>query len=314
MANEKLTQQTEVTEPIATDILYMVDDPGSTPLSRKVQFANLLKAAQNQVFLKAATELTIAADAITVTQTAHKLQPASGTADDLATISGTADGELFLLYVTDEGTDTITLKHGTGNLSCLGGADIELSDGMVVCYSDGTTVYVAGGGGNATTKQFYIQGFKPTLTSGAGYSESIEMGTNKNVYDYLPFDPTSIEYAYANVVMPDDYDGGDITCIFHWLHPATTTNFGVVWGLQGIAITDDGTMDVAQGSMVQTTDTGGTTSDLYQSIASAAFSIDGTPAAGKLVNFRVSRDPTDGSDTMAVDAYLLGVTITYGVV
>ena len=151
MADTKTTALTEVTAPIATDILYMVDDPGVTPLSRKVQFANLMKAAQNQYFMAAATELTVAAGVITVTQAAHKLQPASGTADDLDTISGTAEGEYFLLYVTDEGTDTITLKHGTGNLSCPGGNDVVLSDGMVICYSDSTTVYVTGGAPSSPT-------------------------------------------------------------------------------------------------------------------------------------------------------------------
>jgi hypothetical protein len=37
----------------------------------------------------------------------------------------------------------------------------------------------------------------------------------------------------------------------------------------------------------------------------------GTPAASELVQFRVSRDPTSGSDTLAQTARLLGVMITY---
>ena len=41
--NEKLTQKTENTAPISTDILYLVDDPGGVPLIQKVQVANIHK-------------------------------------------------------------------------------------------------------------------------------------------------------------------------------------------------------------------------------------------------------------------------------
>ena len=99
--------------------------------------------------LKAATEKTIASDAITATQAAHKLQPETSTADDLATINGMDEGDILVLYVSDAGTDTITIKHGTGNISCAGAADIAFTQGAVICYFDGTTVYVSGGGGAA---------------------------------------------------------------------------------------------------------------------------------------------------------------------
>lgn len=162
-------------------------------------------------------------------------------------------------------------------------------------------------------KNLWIGGFKPTVTSACAAAAQIEMGTNKNVYDYLAFDKDSIEYAYVNVPMPLDYDGGTITAEFYWLHPAATA-FKVSWGLQGIAITDDGTLDVAQGTAIYSNDEGGTTSDLYISPATAAITIGGTPAAGKLIQFRVSRKADDATnDTLDVDAYLLGVLIKYGV-
>lgn len=100
-----------------------------------------------QIFYTSATELTISSDAITVTQSAHKLQPQSGTTDELATINGTVDGENGVFFVADEGTDTITIKHGTGNIDILGGSDLPFSNGAVFWYSDGTTVYISGGGG-----------------------------------------------------------------------------------------------------------------------------------------------------------------------
>ena len=42
MADEKLTALTEETAPALADIMYFVDDPGGTPLSRKVTIQNLL--------------------------------------------------------------------------------------------------------------------------------------------------------------------------------------------------------------------------------------------------------------------------------
>lgn len=43
MANQKLTQQTELTAATADDLLYIVDNPGGTPVSRKISKSNLLK-------------------------------------------------------------------------------------------------------------------------------------------------------------------------------------------------------------------------------------------------------------------------------
>lgn len=163
-------------------------------------------------------------------------------------------------------------------------------------------------------KNLWIGGWRPTLTTGCAASTQLEMGTNKNVYDVPAFDASTIEYAYANVPMPLDYNGGVITAKFYWTHPATTTNFKVSWGLQGVAITDDDTLDVAQGTAGYANDTGGTTSDLYITGDTSDITIAGTPTAGKLVHFRALRKADDATnDTLAVDAYLIGVLIKYGV-
>ncbi len=163
-------------------------------------------------------------------------------------------------------------------------------------------------------KQLWIGGWKPTVTSGCAASAPIEMATNKNVYDYCAFDKATIEYAYANIPMPDDYSGGTIYAKFYWLHPATTTNFGVSWGLQAVAMSNDDALDVAQGTAKYANDVGGTTYDLYISPLTAAITIAGTPVAGDLVQFRASRKADDATnDTLDVDAYLIGVMVWYPV-
>lgn len=163
-------------------------------------------------------------------------------------------------------------------------------------------------------KQFLIANASPTVTAGCAASAQIEMATNKNVYNYLAFDPAAIEYAYANVILPQDYTGGVVYAKFYWTHPATTVNFLVAWGLSGVAITDNGVLDVAQGTPQYANDTGGTTSNLYISGVTAAITIAGTPTANKACNFRLLRLATDATnDTLAVDAYFLWAVVYYPV-
>ena len=114
----------------------------------------LLKTAisdRGQINCQAATELTIAAGAITVTRNLHTLDTEDDAAsDDFDTITaGTAVAAGFLLTVLVEDTDrAITLKDGTGNLAL--GRDIVLhsANQMAVLVYDGTSwraVTMAGG-------------------------------------------------------------------------------------------------------------------------------------------------------------------------
>lgn len=163
--------------------------------------------------------------------------------------------------------------------------------------------------------KLWIAGWKPTVTNGCAASAQIEMATNKNVYDYLAFDPSTIQYAYANFLLPYEYTGGVVYAKFVWMHPETTTNFGVSWGLQGVCIADGATLDVAQGVAGYVNDVGGNTSYLYISPMSGAITLGGTPAAGKLCQLRSQRYATDATnDTLAVNAYLLGVMLYIPVV
>ena len=127
-----------------------------------------MKFGNNKLTFDDATELTIASDAITITHAAHKLQPASSTADDLSTINGTSAGEFGVLYVSDFGTDTITIKHNVGNILCMGGIDISLSYGGVAWYSNGTKVFCLGGGGGGITASETVTLTNKRITKRAG--------------------------------------------------------------------------------------------------------------------------------------------------
>lgn len=148
-------------------------------------------------------------------------------------------------------------------------------------------------------------------TAGCAAATQSEMATNKQNIKTLDFDKDTEEHADFTFAMPSDYDGGTVTAKFLWMHPATTTNFAVVWGIEGRCYADGDALDQAMGTAVTVTDTGGTTNDVYISPATAAITWAGAPAAGQLINLTVFRKAADGADTLAVDAKLIGVQLTY---
>lgn len=139
----------------------------------------------------------------------------------------------------------------------------------------------------------------------------IELATNDVMLNTLDFDTATKEYAQFEIRMPKSWNEGTVQFIPVWSHAATATNFGVAWGMSAKAVSNDDAMDAAFGTEVVVTDTGGTTDDLYEGAASAAVTINGTPAEGDTVQFRVSRVVADAGDTMTIDARLHGVVILY---
>lgn len=144
-------------------------------------------------------------------------------------------------------------------------------------------------------------------TNGAA-AGSTESATNKIMSKTLDFDASTIEYAQFTVAFPKSWDLGTITAQFFW----RATNTGnCIWALQGVAISDDDATDAAFGTAQSVTDGVTATTDTMVSAATSAITIGGTPAAGDIVTFQVYRDATNGSDTLAVDALLVGVKLTY---
>lgn len=147
-------------------------------------------------------------------------------------------------------------------------------------------------------------------TNGPG-SGSVETATNRINLKSLDFDTTTQEFAQFAIQMPKGWDLGTLVCQFVWSHPATTTNFGVVWQIQAVAFADSNAADTAFGTAVTATDTGGVTDAIYISPETSGMTVGNTPAAEDWVVFQVARAPANASDTMAVDARLLGVKIHY---
>lgn len=148
----------------------------------------------------------------------------------------------------------------------------------------------------------------PRTTTGCGV-DSTELSTNKVNTDQLLFDTATEEYAQALVMMPSNYNYGTITARFYWT--ASSGSGGVAFGLRGRAYADDDALDAAQGTGQVTTDTFIVADDLHVTAATSAITLAGTPAANRPVQFEIYRQVSNASDTLGVDARLLGVEVIF---
>jgi hypothetical protein len=148
----------------------------------------------------------------------------------------------------------------------------------------------------------------PRITNGAA-ANTVETATNKNMIRSLDFDTATQEFGQFYMRMPKGWNEGTVSFAPIWSHPVAATNFGVVWELQGVAVSDTETGDVAFGTAQQSADVGGSTDIIYIGPESSAITIANSPAAQDLVLFQIRRAPADVNDTLAVDARLHGISL-----
>ncbi len=226
----------------------------------------------------------------------------------------TNGNELFLLTATASAVNELTYANaatgGAPTFSASGG-DTNIDINLV---PKGTGALKAGGVVVATaglqTCWIPAAAMVARTTNGAA-AGTVEMTTNKNMFKTLDFDTATSEYAQFSIQMPKSWNKGTVTAAFVWSHAATTTNFGVTFALQAVALSNDDAGDVAFGTEQIAADTGGTTNDIYVSPVTSAITIAGTPAANDYVQFQVRRAVADAGDTMAIDARLHGVQLFY---
>lgn len=150
--------------------------------------------------------------------------------------------------------------------------------------------------------------FIPRSTNGCGVN-SLETGTNRVNYDTLDFDAAAIEYAQRWVGMPSNWNLGTITAKFWWT--AASGSGDVIWGIQARTFGDNSALDQASGTAQTATDTLQTAAANHISPSTVAITVAGTLDAGSPILFQVYRNATAGGDTLAVDAQLIAVEITF---
>ncbi len=230
----------------------------------------------------------------------------SSAANTLAKLAGNTTTTTKYLTQTGDGAvsaapawavinDATTAVKGVASFNS---TDFAVAAGAVSLQRSRNFILTAGGGW-------------PSTTAGCAANTKVEYATNKvNLY-LLDFDAATAEYAEWTAVMPADYNGGTITAIFYWLANDATTN-AVVWGLQGRCYADADAIDQAMGTAQTVTDANASTANQVRiSAATAAITLAGAPAANQLVQFRAYRDATVGGDTLAVDARLIQIEITF---
>lgn len=154
---------------------------------------------------------------------------------------------------------------------------------------------------------------RPTASNGCDALATVETTAGRPDLHVLDFDDAADEHAQFEIAFPKSWNEGTITFRAFWTSTATDTD-GVTWGLQGVAVSDGDTIDVAYGTAVTVDDLNQSTAeDLYVSDISGAVTIAGTPAVGDMCFLRVFRDVSDANDTATEDARLIGVQILYGV-
>lgn len=149
-----------------------------------------------------------------------------------------------------------------------------------------------------------------TRTTNGAATGTVELATNRIMLRTFDFDATTQEFVQFQIGMPKSWNEGTISAQFFWSHNGGA-NFGVVWALEAVAVSDDDALDTAFGTAQQVADTGGTTNDIYITAETAAITVGGTPQELDNVIFQVKRVPADASDTLTVDARLMGVRLFY---
>jgi hypothetical protein len=150
-----------------------------------------------------------------------------------------------------------------------------------------------------------------SATTNGPSTAQLESSTNKLNYSVLDFDGTTQEFAHFQIAFPKSWDEGTVTFKAFWATTNTGTA-GIAIGLQGIAASDADTIDTAFGTAVYVTDAGqSSATKQYTTAESGAVTIGGSPAEGDLCYFRVTRDPSNVSDTMTEDMRLIGIQVFF---
>ena len=213
--------------------------------------------------------------------------------------SADADGVITIKEVT-----TPTAKGDSGQVYTKSDNNLYFQDGA------GTEQVLLKGG----TRTIWVpaSAMRPTASNGCADLAKVETTAGRPDMSVLDFDKDADEHAQFDIAFPKSWNLGTIQFQVYWTGIAATS--GVAWGLQGLAVSDNSSIDVAYGTAVVVTDDAqGAVEEVLVTAVSGAVTIAGTPADDDICFFRFFRDISDGNDDMNGDARLLGVKIYYSV-
>ena len=147
----------------------------------------------------------------------------------------------------------------------------------------------------------------PNSTNGCAALAQTELSNGPEIKT-LDFDKDSDEFAQFAVAFPKSWNEGTVT--FQAFFTAATTNTGTTaWGLSGVALADDGSLNTSFGTQVVATAKAmsGTSNDLAVTAESGAVTIAGSPSTDEYVFFEIFRDVS--ADSLTADSKLLGIKL-----
>lgn len=128
------------------------------------------------------------------------------------------------------------------------------------------------------------------------------------------FDQTSPEHILAQVALPKRYNNSSVGFLVYWTANGGTAGQGVQWAGALYPVSDDDTLNVSTGAFSEyemDADTYIVANDLHITAVATIIPTGNNAATGDLFWLRVSRLTTDIADTLAADAELVGVKITW---
>jgi len=209
--------------------------------------------------------------------------------------------------------------------------DAFVADFTEVTVATGDSLIFGDADGSGNTKRDTVQGvldlavtaavglntiwvpaaaMSPTASNPCADITSVETTSGRPDMRVLDFDDGSDEHAQFQVAFPKSWNEGTITFQVYWCSTAADTD-GVSWGLQGVSVPDNSTIDVAYGTAIVVDDVNqGAAEEMLVSPTSSAVTIAGA-AVDTVTFFRIFRDVSDANDTAAEDARLLGVKLFF---
>jgi hypothetical protein len=151
---------------------------------------------------------------------------------------------------------------------------------------------------------------RPTASNGCATLVDVETQAGRPDMTVLDFDDGSDEHAQFQIAMPKNWNAGTVTFQVYWCSTAADTD-GVSWGLQGVSVADNSTIDVAYGTAVVVDDANqGAAEELLVTAVSGNVTI-ASAADSAMTFFRIFRDVSDANDTATEDSRLIGVKLFY---
>jgi hypothetical protein len=260
------------------------------------------------------TGFSTAAGDVTLTGT-QTLTNKTLTAPKIGTsILDTNGNELFLLTATASAVNELTYANAaTGNnpaFTATGGdTNIGLNlvpKGTGVLQGAGSALKIAG----LETMWVPASAMYGATTNGAD-AQQVETTATRPDMKVLDFDASTPEYAQFSVAFPKSWNEGTVTYQVFWT-PSTTNTGNCTFQLQGVAVGDGDTIDIAYGTGITVTDAAiGTVEDQQVSPVSSAVTIAGSPAVDQQTYFNFLRSADTGADTFTGDARVLGIKIFF---